>query len=231
MSVLEVQAFRDEVYARRRPRLPDGSIPTTTTVCRIAAWKAPLACPAASPSLGQEHFILVVNDEGKARPGHSGPWVMHPSASLVLARPLPDDSLVKAECQVGIVGQHILLEPLRVQALSPLYLQVPTDLSSAPDFPMVSITLRVQAVDSHPDACLLVCLPAGRFTQVFSLVPVTAGKAPLAFAAAITSLDQEYLTSVIEYETECSRHPFPLRPGPVDTYASSSAGCGTRLPM
>ena len=170
MPVFVIEAFRDELYARRRLRLPNGGVPPTTTVCHVAAWKTPLACPAASPALNQEHLVLGADNEGKARPGHPESRVMHSSAPWGLARPFPDDSLVQAECQVLIMRQHVPLEPLGVQAFPLLYPQVSAANSSSPDFPMGSITLRVQAVDSHPDSCLLICLPAGRFTQTLSLV-------------------------------------------------------------
>ena len=86
---------------------------------------------------------------------------MHPAAARVLGRPHANATPVRANRQAVIMWQHVLLEPLGVQALFPLDTQAPANGSPTPYFKVVVLALVVQIIGGNPDARLFASFPDG----------------------------------------------------------------------
>ena len=166
---------------------------------RVTAGYAPLALPGPMLALYEQDFIPAVHHEAKTCSTHLGPGVVDPAAPRILGRPFPDRPPVRAKSQAVVVGQHVGLEPLGIQAFFSLNLSAASRPSATPYLKVVPLALVVQDISGHPYARLFERFPSGRFPKALPLIDVSSRQTPLALTPAVPSLDQENLVSVIDY--------------------------------
>ncbi len=209
MPVLVVQAPRGELDTGDLPCLMDGDAPPARTLPSAAAGETPLACPSAPLKLYEEDLVALIHHETEARSAHPvPPGIVHPTTTGILVCPLANGPAVRAKRQVVIMGQHVVLEPLRVQAFFPLNPQTSADAFPSPYFKSVPLALVVQVIGAHPDARLFACFPDGGSLQALPPIPPSSRQAPQTFPTTIPSLDQEDLVSLIHNEAKSRRCPF-----------------------
>ena len=153
---------------------------------------------------------MVVYQQCESCAAHRRTGVINPAASRVFCGPLPDNPHVWPEGQVVIVGQHISLEPLGVQAFLFLDSDTTAQAFAPPYLKGVAVALVIQFIRTHPYAGLFLGFPDSGSLQALPPVPLTSRQAPLPLSAAIPALNHQYFVSFVYHQSEC-RHHAPLR--------------------
>jgi len=120
VSVFQIHVLHVEKQSGRLVGFAHCGIEASLGGPSFTAGQTPLASSSSPLTLHEEHPVMVVHQQCESGAAHRRTGVMDPAAPRVFRSPFPNDPHVRPEGQVVIVGQHIGLEPLGVQAFPSL---------------------------------------------------------------------------------------------------------------